>query len=206
MMIWTDFVTFGPPEHVYQYEKGVVDDLKFYSEKTNPLKNKNEEHFRKIAIICLYSYYTAFNSIDSRMKKSDLEIETILDEFYRIAKNVESNSVEIIEASTAAFAIVLLKYINEKIFFFRTKQLIALISSFQRQTDESDTVFNVVFKLALVCLKNTDLLDFFEPLVDVLSNAIQRHFISDSAVDEITQSIIELGDKAPKKLQSIIQI
>lgn len=206
LMIWTDFVTFGPHEQTLQYEKNVIDDLKFYSEKVNPHKNKNEEHFRKIAIICLYSYYTAFSSPDSKMKKSDLEIETILDKFYRIASNVNSNSTEIIEASTAAFSVVLLKYVNEKIFVLRIKQMLNLLNSIKRQTDESDTIFNTLFQISLICLKNTDLLDFFTPLVDMLSNAIKRKLLSDSAVDDITQNIIDLGDKAPPKLKSIIQI
>ncbi|KAK8891359.1 hypothetical protein M9Y10_028567 [Tritrichomonas musculus] len=201
LMLWTDFVTFGPSEHTQQYLKTVIDDLKFYSEKENPLKNKNEEHFRKIAIICLYSYYT-----DLSKEKSDLEIETVFDEFYRIADKVNSNSTDIIEASTAAFATVLQKYVNERIFVLRTKQLIHLLDNIQRQTDESDTIYTVIFQLALLCLKNADIGDFFDPLIDLLQGGIDRRLISDSAIDDITQGIIELGDKASPRLRSIIQI
>ncbi|OHT16535.1 hypothetical protein TRFO_13124 [Tritrichomonas foetus] len=191
LLTWTDFVTFGPNEQTAQYLSEILNDLKFYSEK------EGDEDFRKIAIICLYSYYTA-------VEKTDLEIETIFDIFHRVAKNEQENSLEIFEISVAAFSVILQKYVNEKIFLLRTKQLVELLP-LKRANDESDTVYNVIFELALMCSKNSDLFDFFEPLKHILNEAIKNHYISEGAIDDISQKLIELGEAAPAELRMIVQ-
>lgn len=200
LMIWTDFVTYGPPEHTAQYEKGVIEDLKFFAERITNHSNKNEEHFRKIAIICLYSYYTSF----AKESLSELKIDSALDAFYRIAAASHENSIDIIEIALAGYSLVFRKFVTEKNFPMRTKQFISLLQTIQRQTDESDTAYLTIFHLIVFCINNPDLNDYLNDLIRILKEGLDSKFVSDEIVEDLVQKIICLNERAPTELRNII--
>ena len=191
LLTWTDFITLGPEEHTKQYIDIVLNDLKFYAE------SEANDDFRKIAIICLYSYYTT-------IEKTTYEIDTIFDEFYFIAKEQDRNSIDIVETSVSAFAILLQKYINEKNFIYRVNQLLSLLP-LKRANDESDTVYMILFDFAIMCSRNDDLFDFFNPLKSIIQDAIKKHYVSERFTEDIMQKIIDQGDKIPASLQLILR-
>jgi hypothetical protein len=183
LMMWTDFVIYGPGEHTAQFRQQIADDLK-------RMIIEEGDEVRVVAIACCASLFTA---------QSNGDVGDILKLFRRVLKE-DKISEDVREAALSAFAQLLKKDLTEVNFPVRTQQLLSHLP-LRKGSDEADAIYGNVYEMALFGAENPELVPYLAAYRDALRIAIDQRLVTKSFVTALRGRI----DGGPSQLQAYIR-
>jgi hypothetical protein len=173
LMTWTDFVIYGPNEHILQYRRQVADDLK------QMIRDERDEEVRVVALSACAAFF-------ANPGQSDAEVDQVLKRLWLIL-NDDAVSEAVHEMALSGFAQLLQTGLNERNFPARTQQLLSQLP-LRRSNGEADTIYGVVYELSLVCVQNPELMGYLSGYEEALKMAIQQKLVT-------TNFLISLQDR-----------
>jgi hypothetical protein len=187
LMTWTDFVIYGTPEHIAQYRKQVVDDLR------RMVKEEPAEDVRIVAFSCCAAFFA---------QVSEYGVDHVLKLFWSVIKN-DRLSETVREAALSGFSQLLLKDLTEINFPARTQQLLSQLP-LRRMSDVSGHVYNNVYEMALFCARDPELLSFITAYSASIKVAIEQKLVSSNFIAALREKIDSAAFGLPDAIRELL--
>jgi hypothetical protein len=182
-------VIYGPTEHVLQYRRQVADDLK------RMIRDEKEEDVRIVALSSCASFFASPGQLEA-------EVDQVLKRIGSILKDTKI-SEGVRDVALSGFAQLIQNGLTERNFPARTQQLLSQLP-LRANTSEADTVYGVVYDLALFCLQNPELIVYLAGYEAALKTAIEQKLVTTDFLVSLQRKIASAEVDIPPTLRDLI--